>query len=301
MLDQQTGSAGLVQIYPVDKCAGGADIGIDIDIIAIHGLDTTSPDTWIWRDPANPKIQLNWLQDPKMLPSSMGRARIFTCDWPADMLQKSIPTTLEETAEFLLCITRKHLQRNKDVGMERPVLFIASCLGGTILIKALEMDSQDSDESDCSSLKTVTRGIIFLATPFLGTALKEMPDMTLRTWALFKDKTVSTLIDYTRKPTPNLDELVRRFDDLRRERNYLVFTFWEAHETNLLAKIHLGWMFSKRALLAWRAVACASVVLAFLASPWPLMLCLLWALAFPICRPRQVNTVRLAAQFSLLL
>ena len=159
------------------------------------------------------------------------------------------------------------------------------------------MDRQDDDESDCPSLKTVTRGIIFLATPFLGTAFKRMPEMTLRTWALFKDKTVSTLIDYTRKPTSNLDELVRRFDALRREKSYHVFTFWEAHETNLLAKIHMGWMFSKRALLAWRAVACVSVVLAFLASPWPLVLCLLWKSAFPICQSRQVNTEHLAAQF----
>ena len=200
--------------------------------------------------------------------------------------------TLEESAQFLLRITRKHVEQNKHLGIERPVLFIASCLGGTILIKALEMDSQDGNESDCSSLRTVTRGIIFLATPFLGTAFKDMPGMTLRTWALFKDKTVSTLIDYTRKPTPNLDELVHRFDDLRREMSYHVFSFWEAHETNLLAKIHLGWMFSKRALLAWRAVACVSVVLALLSSPWPLMLCLLWALAFPICQSRQVDTER---------
>lgn len=293
MWDQLTSPAGLVQVYPVDKCAGGADI--DIDIIAIHGLDTRSPDTWIWRNPVNLKSQINWLQDPKMLPNIVGRARIFTCDWPADMLQKSISTTLKESAQCLLDIIRKHLEQNKDVGIDRPVLFIASCLGGTILIKALEMDSQnsqDGDESDCSSLKTVTRGIIFLATPFLGTAFKEMPNITLRTWALFKDKTVSTLIDYTRKPTPNLNELVRRFDDLRRKRSYHVSTFWEAHETNLLGKIHLAWMFSKRALLACYAVVLVSVVLA---SPWLLVLCLLWALAFPICQSRQVNTERLAA------
>ena len=291
MSARQTDSAGLVQLYPVDKWAGTS---ANIDIIAIHGLDTRSPDTWIWRDPDNPKIRINWLQDPKMLPSIVGPARIFTCDWPADMLQKSIPTTIEESARYLLKVARGHLERNRRVGIDRPVLFIASCLGGTILIKALEMDLQDDDESDCPSLKTVTRGIIFLATPFLGTAFKRMPEMTLRTWALFKDKTVSTLIDYTRKPTSNLDELVHRFDHLRREKGYHVFTFWEAHETNLLGKIHLAWMFSKRASQAWYAVLCVSVVLA---SPWLLVPCLLWKLAFPICQSRQVNTERLAAQF----
>lgn len=215
MWRQLISPGGLVQVYPVDKHTRAAT-DVDIDIIAVHGLDTRSPDTWIWREPNNPKIQINWLQDPKMLPSIVlvGRARIFTCDWPADMLQKLVPTTLEESAKFLLGITRTHLERNKHVGIERPVLFVASCLGGTILIKALEMDRQDDDESDDPSLKTVTRGIIFLATPFLGTSFKDMPDVILSMWASINDQTVSTLIDYARKPTPNLDELVHRFDDL---------------------------------------------------------------------------------------
>ena len=63
----------------------------DIDIIAIHGLDTTSRDTWTWKDPRDPKNEerwVNWLH-PGMLPESVDRARIFMCDWPADLLQPS--------------------------------------------------------------------------------------------------------------------------------------------------------------------------------------------------------------------
>jgi hypothetical protein len=92
---QQISPAGLDQVHPVD-----VDAGVNIDIIAIHGLNTRFPDTWAWRDPDNPKKQVNWLGDPKMLPSIVGRARIFTCDWPADMFQKSIPTTLEKRSIF---------------------------------------------------------------------------------------------------------------------------------------------------------------------------------------------------------
>ncbi len=43
------------------------DAKTDIDIIAVHGLDTKSPDTWTWVDRSNPKNKVNWLQDPKML------------------------------------------------------------------------------------------------------------------------------------------------------------------------------------------------------------------------------------------
>ncbi|KAK4096674.1 hypothetical protein N658DRAFT_335672 [Parathielavia hyrcaniae] len=91
----------------------------NIDIIAIHGLDTKSPDTWTWVDPSDPTNTCNWLADPRMLPSRVGAARIFTCDWPADLLQPSglVQKTIEEE--------------------NRPVFFIASCLGGIVLAKAL--------------------------------------------------------------------------------------------------------------------------------------------------------------------
>ena len=58
-----------------------------IDIIAIHGLDTKSPDTWTWRDRRNPNVSVNWLAD--LLPVDVEKARIFTLDWPANLLQPS--------------------------------------------------------------------------------------------------------------------------------------------------------------------------------------------------------------------
>ncbi|KAF7551742.1 hypothetical protein G7Z17_g4776 [Cylindrodendrum hubeiense] len=200
---RQTSPPAFDQVHPVDE-----NTRTDIDIIAIHGLDTKSPDTWIWKDPKHPKEQVNWLKDSKMLPSEVGRARIFTCDWPTNLFQKSIPTTLEESAHFLLRSIRQHLAQNKQAAANRPVFFIASCLGGIILIKALEIDRRHSDESGSPSLIRATRGIVFLATPFLGTAFKDMPDLTLKVWASLKDQTVTALIDYANEPTPNLDELL---------------------------------------------------------------------------------------------
>ncbi|KAM3444135.1 hypothetical protein MY4824_000024 [Beauveria thailandica] len=74
----------------------------DIDIIAIHGLDTKSPDTWTWKDPRDPNNKRKWVNwlGPGMLPTSVDRVRIFTCDWPADLLVPSdlIQKTIEEKA-----------------------------------------------------------------------------------------------------------------------------------------------------------------------------------------------------------
>ncbi|KXJ84913.1 hypothetical protein Micbo1qcDRAFT_154579 [Microdochium bolleyi] len=266
--------AGLVQVFD-----GSADTETDLDVIAIHGLDTRSPDTWTWRDRGQSSGPVNWLQDSAMLPSIVGRARIFTCDWPAQMLQKSIPTTLEESAEFLLQTMNHHLEQNTQAGKDRPVFFIASCLGGIILIKALQL-------SDSPPLVTATRGIVFLATPFLGTAFKDIPYLSLKAWGSFNDQSVSALMDYTREPTPGLDELVCGFLDLQKDKHYHVFAFWESHETSLLGKIHLAWLFSCRAFLVCRIFLVSSLIF-YPFSPLPLIFCL-WLSGFRFCGPRQL-------------
>jgi len=71
----------LRQVYPSPE----KEIATNVDIIAIYGLDTQSPDTWIW-DPKGARI--NWLEDPHMLPKRFPTARIFTCDWPAELFEQ---------------------------------------------------------------------------------------------------------------------------------------------------------------------------------------------------------------------
>ena len=254
----------------------------DIDIIAIHGLDTRSPDTWVWRPNG-----VNWLADPHMLPSKVGSARVFTCDWPSHLFQKSIPTTLEESAEILLRSLRGHLEQNGKAGKDRPLFFIASCLGGIILVKAFEMDRDTRNGIVYPSLATATRGIVFLATPFQGTAFKDMPDWALKAWASLKDQAVTALLDYTKGPTSHLDELVRRFIKLSNDNNYHVRAFWEADKTALLSKVYMDWMFSDRIFVAWPTILMSSWLLdAF--SPWLLVLCLLWLLGFLLYQSKQV-------------
>jgi hypothetical protein len=111
-----------------------------------------------------------------MLPSIVGRARIFTCNWPADLFQDSdsTPWTVDEFALRILAgiqNIRRPLATDRQA-KDRPILFIASCLGGIILMKALVM--ADDPHSNYLSLRKATRGIIFLATPFRGTAFQDI-------------------------------------------------------------------------------------------------------------------------------
>jgi hypothetical protein len=105
-----------------------------------------------------------------MLPSEVGAARIFTYDWPADLLLPSdlVQKTIEEYTLLLLdSIHRAVFTANLLRREGRPIFFIASCLGGLVLAKALvHADRQD----EYRRLRTATRSIIFLATPFRGTS-----------------------------------------------------------------------------------------------------------------------------------
>ncbi|KAH0594009.1 hypothetical protein MHUMG1_08332 [Metarhizium humberi] len=195
------------------------DADADLDIIAIHGLDTQSPGTWTYSK--SPGEDVNWLLDENMLAARVKGARIFTCNWPAELLQKpdTIATTLEESARHLLNSLTLHVaegRRETPRRPRRPILFIASCLGGIILIKALARDPKlDSDERDLTALRKATRGIVFLATPFRGTSFKEIPGFVLPLWAWLGGRSVSALIDCTREPPSHLEELVHHFVELQ--------------------------------------------------------------------------------------
>ncbi|KAK3946626.1 P-loop containing nucleoside triphosphate hydrolase protein, partial [Pseudoneurospora amorphoporcata] len=245
----------------------------DIDIIAIHGLDAKSPDTWTWRDQRNPN-GVNWLAEPELLPKEVGKARIFTCDWPADLLQPSdlVPKHDGEIVTLLIDgINRELLAKNKT--RDRPILFIASCLGGIILMRALTTAADHECATSCYCLRKATRGIIFLATPFRGTSFQEVAhwaDPGLTAWALIRDRKVSKLLDSVKGSTFDLEALVRKFTRVCQHPNrpFLVFNFYELGMTSLWRKIFpwLPTLFFKGKPLVGRSSATLDIVL----EPLPL-------------------------------
>ncbi|KAM7209828.1 hypothetical protein V8F06_014791 [Rhypophila decipiens] len=198
----------------------------DVDIIAIHGLDTQSPDTWIWDPKGDP---VNWLEDPHMLPKRFPTARIFTCDWPAALFERPgfAQKMIEELARLLLAgIKARPPAMSDQPERDRPIVFVASCLGGIILAKALVMASCEYE-----SVKRATRGIVFLATPFRGTSFQHVAawaEPGLRLWASMQDKNVSNRLELV-KSTFHLGELVRSFTALcqKHELTGHVFNFYE--------------------------------------------------------------------------
>jgi hypothetical protein len=230
-----------VRLYQVNPDKDASDT--DIDIIAIHGLDTKSPDTWTWKA-KHPRDNVNWLADPEMLPSQVGAARIFTCNWPADLLQPSelVQKRIEEYALLLLdAIDRELFAADTTRREGRPVFFIASCLGGIVLAKAL-VDTGDK----YLSLRRATCGIVFLATPFRGTSFRDVAALAepgLKFWASIRGREATKLLDEVKGSTFDLETLVREFTRLCQDKDHpcLVFTFYEKGKTSLPLKV-LPWV-----------------------------------------------------------
>ncbi|KAJ6784046.1 hypothetical protein PWT90_00333 [Aphanocladium album] len=198
-------------VYLEEVTCNRAEVDTDIDIIAIHGLDTSSRDTWTWKDPGDPKNRRNWVNwlDQDMLPASVDRVRIFTCDWPADLLIPSdlIQKTIEEYALLLLDGIESALFAGSTRQRGRPIVFIASCLGGLVLIMALV--HADDKRSRYYRLRESARGIVFLATPFRGTSFQDVAawaETGLRAKASIQGRVLvdrsSATLDIIRDPLP---------------------------------------------------------------------------------------------------
>lgn len=221
------------QLYP----GINENVETEFDIVAIHGLDTKSPDTWTWRDPEQANsVGVNWLSD--LLPRQFPKARVFTCDWPADLFKRSDTiqmTTTELARSFLLAI-----QARQHGSETRPIIFIASCLGGIVLAQALVLAA--APRSEFAHLWKATVGIVFLATPFRGTAFKQIACQSvffLKGFAMLSRREVTTLLDSVGKSTSFLEELVGSFTSicLQRGDTCQLSVFYETGKGNLWRKL----------------------------------------------------------------
>lgn len=247
----------------LNELTGRAKEETDIDIIALHGLDTQSPGTWTWSPQKSfwerlkhsahlEKGNVNWLEDKGMLPAKVGAARIFTCDWPAELHQPSNlrQKEMEEYAEILLngiqskLFKADHTNEDDNRTKHRPILFIASCLGGIMLINALVI--ADTKQSGHRRIREATRGIAFLATPFRGTSFQSIQSWAkplLKAWAAIQGKESSSLLGSLATSIQPLENGVHRFTSLCTSPEYPIEarTFYELGRTNLLHKF-LFWL-----------------------------------------------------------
>ena len=102
-------------------------------IIAVHGIETCSPQTWVAyeRDEEPRGRAVNWLYDEDMLPAVLPQARIWTYDYNSSCYSDNAQ---EVDVLGLGTVLFEILLGARDEGVgERPLIFIGSCFGGIVV------------------------------------------------------------------------------------------------------------------------------------------------------------------------
>ena len=126
--DQSSSEAGIEgdRLYEIFTPANGQ--GIQIDIVAVHGLMGNPYTTWVKAKDPNGKP---WISD--FLPSQLPRARVFSYGYDSQVVRSSSVAGIPEFAENLLAWLK--LRRSSESEKQRPLLFICHGLGGIIVKK----------------------------------------------------------------------------------------------------------------------------------------------------------------------
>ncbi|KAF8246854.1 hypothetical protein K440DRAFT_317469 [Wilcoxina mikolae CBS 423.85] len=184
-----------------------------MNIIAIHGLNGHAFNTWTCGDRM-------WLRD--FLPEQVSRVRVMTYGYNSNVWDRSSTTTIPEFAQGLLgALFNKRGQRDR----KRPIIFVCHSLGGIVTKLALNMARLDRHTAN---LNSVTRGIVFLATPHRGsdTASNSLLGVAAKAFGVRQDLLIALRIN-----SHQLNEIDNEFRVHHKELE--TATFYETKKTKL--------------------------------------------------------------------
>jgi len=221
---------GLKILYPGTELEKiGAQI---IDIVAIHGIGSHPDDTWCKNVSSNPETSqyVNWLKDQHMLPSVIPNARIlrygYESGWFGENAINQKTTTVAN--RFLIA-----LRRAREEFPFRPLIFIAHCFGGLVVLKTLLEARYHKDE--WPGVFDSTTGMVFFGTPFRGSDGLKLSEMLEAARREYEDEQLQTEVLRILEPGNEfLQDLVDNFGKTRSAPNKAQVTcFYELKASNV--------------------------------------------------------------------
>ncbi|KAK7533197.1 uncharacterized protein J3D65DRAFT_73440 [Phyllosticta citribraziliensis] len=175
------------------------------DIIAIHGIGAHPDDTWVQKTEDGTKI--NWLQNHEMLPAIVPNARIMRYGYPSAWFgSEMVSARVLDIASSLL----RALQFKRQECSDRPIIFIAHCFGGVVLMRALSLSSHLKD--DRRKVFESTMGIAFFSTPFRGTTSDFTSRLVAAAVAKYEDEVDTSVLQTLGADDQLLEGIMTEFD-----------------------------------------------------------------------------------------
>ncbi|KAL5371203.1 hypothetical protein DPSP01_014425 [Paraphaeosphaeria sporulosa] len=179
-----------------------------IDIIAVHGLGAHPDDSWCRNVGTKESPRwVNWLEEESMLPAVAPNARIMRYGYHSQWFGKeAMQQSASTVAERLL---RALKRKRKDISF-RPLLFVAHCFGGLVVLKALLEAEQYT--SEWPGVFPSTTGLIFFGTPFRGAGgMNQMEMLEAARREYENDQVQPTALEVLQPGNAYLQEVVNGF------------------------------------------------------------------------------------------
>ncbi|KAF2472617.1 uncharacterized protein BDR25DRAFT_284166 [Lindgomyces ingoldianus] len=208
-----------------------ADTTQAIDIVAIHGIGAHPDDSWCKNvgTAENPQW-VNWLNEEAMLPTVAPYARIMRYGYQSQWFGEGAMRQKASTVARRLLLA---LQRKRKECLFRPLIFVAHCFGGLVVLKAL-LEAQQ-DENGWPGVFVSTTGLIFFGTPFRGAEGMTQMEMLEAARMEYRDDEVQPEVLKILEPGNEfLQEVVDQFGKTRRLANMAqVACFYELKSSNV--------------------------------------------------------------------
>ncbi|KAF2732461.1 hypothetical protein EJ04DRAFT_335557 [Polyplosphaeria fusca] len=202
-----------------------------IDIVAVHGIGAHPDDTWCKNvGTAESPRWVNWLEAEDMLPAVAPSARIMRYGYQSQWFgEGAMRQRVSTVAERLLLA----LRREREEYPFRPLLFIAHCFGGLVVLKAL-LDAR-REEEEWPGIFNSTGGLLFFGTPFRGAEGMSQMEMLEAARREYKEDDVQPQILQILQPGNEfLQDLVDQFGRTRKLANRAVVAcFFELKASNV--------------------------------------------------------------------
>lgn len=202
-----------------------------IDIVAIHGIGAHPDDSWCKNVGTTESPRwVNWLQDEDMLPAVAPNARIMRYGYQSQWFGEGAMRQKASTVAQRLLLA---LRRKREEYPFRPLLFIAHCFGGLVVLKAL-LDARQ-DKNEWPGVSASTTGLIFFGTPFRGAEGMSQVEMLAAARREYEEDEVQPEVLKILEPGNEfLQEVVDQFGKTRGQANKAqVACFYELKSSNV--------------------------------------------------------------------
>ncbi|KAK3295430.1 Alpha/Beta hydrolase protein [Chaetomium fimeti] len=197
-----------------------------IDIVAVHGLNGDSHNTWTHIPEGGKGPQTLWLRD--LLPGKLPNAHVMSFQYDSSTHGMSEQSVRGNAGKLVRLLRDKREDYEEE---ERPIVFIGHSLGGIVIKQALK-HAKDHDFTD---IYAHTNGIVFFGTPHRGADAASWAATLSGILSAASRKPPSKFLEALKNDSVELRKISEDFRPFGGRFN--IVSFYEEHAHRLLGRV----------------------------------------------------------------